>query len=182
MIVFVAPPDPNLDYVKRIIGVPGDRITIDNTTVIVDGITLKESYVDPANQGNIFNYKNIHNMLVPPNKYFVLGDDRIRSSDSRDWAFVPRNNIIGRAALVYWPLHEDNYGFLPNVSSVFASIHQPASASDYSNDGIITSGANLFLLLLTPVVFFAFTLNQKQRFRRKHSPVPQLKEPDSPIS
>ena len=147
-----------------------------------DGVTLKETYVDPANQGNIFNYKNIHNMLVPPNKYFVLGDDRIRSSDSRDWGFVPRNNIIGRAALVYWPLHEDNYGFLPNVSSVFASIHQPASASDYSNDSIITSGANLFLLLLTPVVFFAFTLNQKQRFRRKHSPVPQLKEPDFPIS
>ena len=182
VIVFVAPPDPNLDYVKRIIGVPGDRITIDNTTVIVDGITLKESYVDPANQGNIFNYKNIHNMLVPPNKYFVLGDDRIRSSDSRDWGFVPHNNIIGRAALVYWPLHEDNYGFLPNVSSVFASIHQPASASDYSNDSIITSGANLFFLLLTPVVFFAFTLNQKQRFRRKHSTVDQLKEPDSPIS
>ena len=182
VIVFVAPPDHNLDYVKRIIGVPGDRITIDNTTVIVDSITLKESYVDPANQGNIFNYKNIHNMLVLPNKYFVLGDDRIRSSDSRDWGFVPRNNIIGRAALVYWPLHEDNYGFLPNVSSVFASIHQPASASDYSNNLIITSGANLFLLLLTPVVFFAFILNQKQRFRRKHSTVDQLKEPDSPIS
>ena len=182
VIVFVAPPDPNLDYVKRIIGVPGDRITIDNTTVIVDGITLKESYVDPANQGNIFNYKNIHNMLVPPNKYFVLGDDRIRSSDSRDWGFVPRNNIIGRAALVYWPLHEDNYGFLPNVSPVFASVHLPGSTSYYSNDGIITGGANLFLLLLTPVVFFAFTLNQKQRFRRKHSTVSQLKEPDFPVS
>jgi len=180
VIVFVAPPDHNLDYVKRIIGVPGDRITIDNTTVIVDGVTLKESYIDPANQGNIFNYKNIHNMLVPPNKYFVLGDDRIRSSDSRDWGFVPRNNIIGRAALVYWPLHEDNYGFLPNVSPVFANIHLPGSTSDYSTDRIITSGANLFLLLLAPVVFFAFTLNQKQRFRRKHSTVHQLKEPDSP--
>ncbi len=180
VIVFVAPPDHNLDYVKRIIGIPGDRITIDNTTVIVDGVTLKETYVDPANQGNIFNYKNIHNMLVPPNKYFVLGDDRIRSSDSRDWGFVPRNNIIGRAALVYWPLHEDNYGFLPNVSPVFANIHLPGSTSDYSTDRIITSGANLFLLLLAPVVFFAFTLNQKQRFRRKHSTVHQLKEPDSP--
>ncbi len=134
VIVFVAPPDHNLDYVKRIIGIPGDRITIDNTTVIVDGVTLKETYVDPANQGNIFNYKNIHNMLVPPNKYFVLGDDRIRSSDSRDWGFVPRNNIIGRAALVYWPLHEDNYGFLPNVSPVFANIHLPGSTSDYSTD------------------------------------------------
>ena len=179
VIVFVAPPDHNLDYVKRIIGLPGDRITIDNTTVIVDGVTLKETYVDPANQGNIFNYKNIHNMLVPPNKYFVLGDDRVRSSDSRDWGFVPRNNIIGRAALVYWPLHEDNYGSLPNVSSVYANVHLPGSTSNYSHDWIITSGANLFLLL-TPVVFFAFTLNQKQRFRRKHSTVHQLKEPDSP--
>ena len=180
VVVFVAPPDPNLDYVKRIIGIPGDRITINNTTVIVDGVTLKETYVDPANQGNIFNYKRIQNMLVPPNDYFVLGDDRLRSSDSRDWGFVPRKNIIGRAALVYWPLHEDNYGFLPNVSSVFANVHQPGSAFDSSNDWTVISGANAFLLLVIPFAFFTFTLRKKRRFRRKPSTTYPLKEPDSP--
>jgi signal peptidase I len=175
VIVFVAPPDPNLDYVKRIIATPGDRITIDNTTVIVNGVTLKETYVAPENQGNIFSYKNIHNMLVPANDYFVLGDDRLRSSDSRDWGFVPRKNIIGRAAFVYWPLREDNYGFLPNVSSVYANVHQPGSTSDYQNDWAITSSANVFLLLLVPLAFFTLTLSKRRgrsvllRIRRHHS-------------
>src|SRR5579859_104288 len=100
VIVFVAPPHPDQDYIKRIIALPGDIITIRDTTVIVDGVILNERYVDPKNQGNNFAYKNITNMLVPPDDFFVLGDNREGSSDSRDWGFVPRANIIGRAALV----------------------------------------------------------------------------------
>src|SRR5437588_436361 len=124
VIVFVAPPEPSQDYIKRIIAVPGDTITIRDTSVIVDGVKLNETYVDPKRQGNLYAYKTISNMLVPPNDYFVLGDNRIGSSDSRNWGFVPRANIIGRAALVYWPLGENNDGLLPNVSTVFASVHQ----------------------------------------------------------
>ncbi|WP_084659212.1 signal peptidase I [Thermogemmatispora onikobensis] len=127
VIVFVAPPNPSQDYVKRIIGVPGDVITIQGTTVIVDGVTLHETYVDPRRQGNP--YPSFSNRVVPPDSYFVLGDNRAGSSDSRDWGFVPRKNIIGRAALVYWPLGEDNNGFLPDVSSVFAEVHQRQSAA-----------------------------------------------------
>ncbi|GER83299.1 MAG: signal peptidase I [Thermogemmatispora sp.] len=127
VIVFVAPPNPSQDYVKRIIGIPGDVITIQGTTVIVDGVTLHETYVDPRRQGNP--YPSFSNRVVPPDSYFVLGDNRAGSSDSRDWGFVPRKNIIGRAALVYWPLGEDNNGFLPDVSSVFAEVHQRQSAS-----------------------------------------------------
>ena len=78
------------DYIKRIVALPGDTITIRDTTVIVDGVTLNETYVDPHRQGNLYAYKTISNMLVPANDYFVLGDNRAGSSDSRDWGFVPR--------------------------------------------------------------------------------------------
>ncbi|HEY1354106.1 MAG TPA: signal peptidase I [Ktedonobacteraceae bacterium] len=129
VIVFVAPPHPSMDYVKRVIGVPGDIITVRDTIVIVDGITLNEAYVDPRNQGNLFANKNITNLVVPPNDYFVLGDNRAVSSDSRDWGFVPRTNIVGRAAFVYWPLGQDNNGFLKSYASVFANVHQPAAGA-----------------------------------------------------
>jgi signal peptidase I len=127
IVVFAAPPHPNEDYIKRIIGLPGDVITIQNTTVIVDGTTLHETYISPQNQGNP--YPSFTNLVVPPNTYFVLGDNREGSSDSRDWGCVPRQNIIGRAALVYWPLDSNNEGLLPNVSPVFAHVHPSPLAS-----------------------------------------------------
>ena len=165
VIVFVAPPEPTLDYVKRIIGIPGDRITINGTTVIVDGVTLNETYVAQINQGNLSG-STIQNRLVPPNMYFVLGDDRIRSSDSRYWGFVPRQNIIGRAALVYWPLKQDNDGFLPNYSSVFAKVHQPGTTAQTQNTGSIPVSSNALILLLAPLTLFSFTTQKGRRRRR----------------
>jgi signal peptidase I len=125
VIVFAAPPAPNENYVKRIVGIPGDVITVNGTVVTLDGTTLNETYVNPAMQGNP--NPAITNCVVPDNQYFVMGDDRKISSDSRVWGFVPRSKIIGRAALVYWPLGQDNNGFLPNVSSVYANVHQPTN-------------------------------------------------------
>jgi len=124
VIVFVAPPNPALDYVKRIVGLPGDIITIQDTTVIVNGKPLNEPYVDPRRQGDP--YQPFVNRVVPPNTYFVLGDNRNGSSDSRDWGCVPRQNVIGRAALVYWPLGQDNNGLLPSVASTFNNIPPPS--------------------------------------------------------
>ncbi len=153
VIVFIAPPDPSSDYVKRIIAVPGDMITINNTTVIVDGVTLQEPYIDPKRQGNPYFNNVIHNLTVPPGKYFVLGDNRGGSSDSRDWGFVPRENIIGRAALVYWPFGEDNYGLLPNVSSVFAKVHQPtAPPSSQQGPGVLDADGTLLLVSVSLVI------------------------------
>ncbi len=148
VIVFKAPPSPNLNYVKRIIAMPGDVITVKGTTVIVDGIVLNENYVHSEFQGNPF--LPIENRVVPTGQYFVMGDDRKNSSDSRDWGFLPRENIIGRAALVYWPLGQDNSGFLPNVSSVFANVHQSGqkAAMTQSAMGEVFLGGGPALALL----------------------------------
>jgi signal peptidase I len=167
IIVFAAPPDPAVDYVKRIIAVPGDIITIRNTTVIVDGVTLNETYIDPSLQGNPFLYKPINNVIVPQNEYFVLGDNRARSSDSRDWGFVPRNNIVGRAVIVYWPLGEGNDGLLPNVSNVFASVHQAGVAPSAANRGIFVDTNSLFFVL-TPGILPICAWRRKKSARSSH--------------
>lgn len=162
VIVFVAPPEPTEDFVKRIIAVPGDRISIQGTVVTVDGVTLNETYVALINQGNPYD-ATIQNELVPPNMYFVMGDDRIRSDDSRHWGFVPRDNIIGRAALVYWPLKQDNYGFLPNYSSVFANVHQPGTASNVQDNGNLNISANAILIVLAPLTLCLFARKKSKR-------------------
>jgi len=168
VVVFVAPPQPTLDYVKRIVAVPGDTLTIHNTTVIVDGVTLNETYVKPANQGNPFAEKRIENMVIPPGNYFVLGDNRANSSDSRDWGLLPRKNIIGRAALVYWPLAQDNDGLIPNVSQVFANVHQPnggaAAQQQSSPHGILYADTAVFAVL--PMLIVGLRVRRRRKTGR----------------
>ena len=177
VIVFVAPPDPSQDYIKRIVAVPGDVLTIHDTTVIVDGVTLKEPYVAPQNQGNPYAFKVINNMTIPPNDYFVLGDNRGGSSDSRNWGFVPRANIIGKAALVYWPLGQNNDGFLPNYASVFNSVHQPGSAASTTstpqNGSILALNTDGLFLVAMPGVLMIFS------WRRKRKSLKQLSVSDN---
>jgi len=168
IIVFIAPNNPSLNYVKRIIAVPGDVISVDDTTVKFDGVTLQESYVHPERQGNP--YDPIDNKIVTPGHYFVMGDDRVNSSDSRDWGFVPHENIIGRAALIYWPLGEDNNGFLHNYSSVFANVrqaNQPASA--FRNSQIPATGdlnVNEMFLCMSPALLLFRCWYQKRKSHR----------------
>ena len=134
IIVFVAPPNPSQDYIKRIIGLPGDVITIKDTQVFVNGKALDEPYIDPHLQGNP--YAPTTNLLIPTGAYFVLGDNRNGSSDSRDWGCVPQGNVVGRAALVYWPLGRDNNGLLHNVSTTFQGI--PAPPATLASNNICT--------------------------------------------
>ncbi len=176
IVVFHAPPEPTQDYVKRIIGLPGDVITIKNTTVIVDGVTLKETYVAPRNQGVPVEAHTITNEVVPPNDYFVLGDNRAVSSDSRIWGFVPRANIIGRAAFVYWPLGANNEGIVPNVSNVFAAIHTgtPVNHNPWT---WLTTHLNILWFLLVPALLLAFL--QRKSLKRWLTPTtPNNMEPE----
>jgi signal peptidase I len=114
VIVFHFPKDTNKDLIKRVIGVPGDVIVLDSKTVRVNGVLLNEPYImAPMNPiGN--------KLVVPPNEYFVMGDNRPVSDDSRDWGFVPKNYIVGKAVLVYWPI--TNLHFIDTYGSVYTSI------------------------------------------------------------
>jgi len=122
IIVFQYPLHPQTNYVKRIIAIPGDIISVISQTVIVDGVTLHENYVNKDDPYNPFPPFSKH--IVGPDQYFVMGDNRGNSSDSRQWGFVPRQNILGKAILVYWPASENNFGLLPDKSDVFAHVHQ----------------------------------------------------------
>ncbi|MBE3559474.1 MAG: signal peptidase I [Ktedonobacteraceae bacterium] len=122
IIVFQYPHNPQENYIKRIIAIPGDIISVEGATVTVNGVTLQESYVDQNDNFNPF--PPLENRIVGPDQYFVMGDNRGNSADSRQWGLVPRQNIIGKATVIYWPVNEDNFGLLPDASGVFAHVHQ----------------------------------------------------------
>jgi signal peptidase I len=99
IIVFHAPGVNDMDYIKRVIGLPGDQVRIVDGFVYVNNQPLYEPYIAEAPRYN-------GNWDIPPNEYFVLGDNRNNSSDSHMWGFVPRDDIVGRALLIYWPVSE----------------------------------------------------------------------------
>ncbi len=102
-VVFWYPQDTTKSYIKRVIGLPGDRIRIDGGQVYVNGRQLLEGYV-PEEFRDYTSWHDGQEQTVPAERYFVLGDHRNQSSDSRMWGYVPRANIYGKAVFVYWPL------------------------------------------------------------------------------
>jgi signal peptidase I len=102
-VVFWYPQDPSKSYIKRVIGTPGDRIRVEGGQVYVNGQALAENYV-PSENRDYSSWRDGQEQVVPDGKYFVLGDHRNQSSDSRMWGYVPRENIYGKAVFVYWPL------------------------------------------------------------------------------
>ncbi len=104
IIVFMSPKNADIDFIKRIIGLPGDEIMIEAGLVHVNGEALNEDYANTktdifpnsfVNEGQI--------VTVPENSYFVMGDNRERSSDSREFGFIPRQSIIGKVFFRYFP-------------------------------------------------------------------------------
>jgi len=100
MVVFWFPLDPSKSYIKRVIGIPGDRVYIDAGQVVVNDRPLVENYVPEGYHDRV----SWEEHRIPPDEYFVLGDHRSSSSDSRTWGFVKREAIYGKAVFVYWPL------------------------------------------------------------------------------
>lgn len=104
VVVFHYPNDPSKSYIKRVIALPGDTIRIDEGRVYVDSKRIAEPYVPLRFRDD----RSMAKMVVPENAYFVMGDHRSISSDSRDFGAVPRHFIYGKAAFIYWPA--DNMG------------------------------------------------------------------------
>lgn len=99
IIVFHNPGNPQEDYIKRVIGLPGDEVLVKNGVVYINGMALTENYISapPAYTGA---------WQVPEDSLFVLGDNRNQSSDSHSWGYVPLVNVVGKALVIYWPLDE----------------------------------------------------------------------------
>ena len=106
IVVFRYPRDPSKSYIKRVVGVAGDHIRIEHGMVFVNGQMLPEPYVPPR-------YVDGHNfpeIVVPPHCYYLLGDHRTMSRDSREFGTVDESYIYGKAVFVYWPM--DKLGML----------------------------------------------------------------------
>ena len=109
VIVFKYPKDETYNYVKRIIGLPGDKIRIQDSKVYVidsahpDGVAISEPYVSPNNTTLPDSGSGQSEFTVPADSYFVLGDNRMGSSDSRNWGEVPKKDLIGRVLVLAYP-------------------------------------------------------------------------------
>ncbi|QQS38550.1 signal peptidase I [Candidatus Woesebacteria bacterium] len=115
VIIFEAPGANGDEFIKRIIGLPGEKVAIKENKLYINGNELKESYL-PSTFDTLpgaFLQEN-EEKVIPENSYFVLGDNRRHSSDSRSWGFIEKDVITGRAWIIYWPT--DELGKIEDVS------------------------------------------------------------------
>lgn len=122
IVVFWFPDDPSKSYIKRVVGLPGDTVELRDGNVLINGGILTEHYLDPKSN---LSTRNLPPVYVKPNYYFVMGDNRDNSSDSRSWGLVPKKYVYGKALFRYWPPsaasvihHEDLSPSAPSPSSL----------------------------------------------------------------
>jgi signal peptidase I len=101
IVTFKYPYDPSITYIKRVIGLPGENISISNGALYINGERTPESYLDSTNTLLPFS-QNMDRQEVPAGHVFVLGDNRDNSNDSRIWGMLPIKNITGRATLIWY--------------------------------------------------------------------------------
>lgn len=112
IVVLKNPQNLSEDFIKRIMGLPGEKIKIQNGKVYINGEVLTETYLPPTLKTNSDSFLSEgREVIIPPNEYCVMGDNREQSSDSRKWKFVPKLDITGKVFIRYWP--QDAIGFIP---------------------------------------------------------------------
>jgi signal peptidase I len=126
VVVFVFPPDPTKDFIKRVIGVAGDTIEVKNGAVWLNGKPMDDPHahfeVAPQDRSEVAPRDNFGPVTVPPGKLFMMGDNRDRSYDSRFWGFVDDDQVEGRAMIIYWSWDGDGTSFIPIRWSRFGMI------------------------------------------------------------
>ena len=134
IVVFKYPEDPNRDFIKRTIGLPGETVELRNKVVYINGKALDEPYVHflfpadggPPDEATPFDVRrNYGPVTVPADHYFMMGDNRDNSEDSRYWGFMPRDYVKGKALFIYFSFDEDTPGLFGNVrwSRILHQIH-----------------------------------------------------------
>ena len=137
VLVFKYPEEPERDFIKRIIGLPGDTLEMKEKKIYINGTPLDENYVhflEPPHLGEDLTEVTSRDVrerygpvTVPPNEYFAMGDNRDNSQDSRYWGFLPRDYIKGKALIIYWSYEAEREDYqdesasatLRNLGSVF---------------------------------------------------------------
>jgi signal peptidase I len=115
VVIFKAPTNPDVDYIKRVIALPGERVKVEGGSVYVNDQKLNEPYLRDAT--TLFPGSRLQegvDITIDQDNYFVLGDNRPHSSDSREFGPIPRKLIVGKAFFRYWPVTE--FGLLPHIS------------------------------------------------------------------
>ncbi|PYQ14879.1 MAG: signal peptidase I [Acidobacteria bacterium] len=113
IIVFKYPEEPEKDYIKRVIGLPGDVVEIRHRQLYLNGVSQTEPYVQHIfPPGTNLDADDYAPTKVPPNSYFAMGDNRDNSRDSRAWGFVPRDYVKGRAFAIFWSYEEERDAYL----------------------------------------------------------------------
>jgi signal peptidase I len=154
IVVFKYPIDPNIDFIKRIIALPGEEVEVRNNQVFINGKPLplievgrgeenglrKVIYEEVLPEGKKhkvqfyedfpFSKRDFGPVVVPPNHYFVMGDNRDNSEDSRYWGFVPRENIVGKAFVIYFsgdvpPLQTTDVSIFTGIKQLILAILNP---------------------------------------------------------
>jgi signal peptidase I len=117
VVVFVFPPDPTKDFIKRVIGTPGDTVAVKNGVVFLNGAQMPDPHahfeVAPQDRSPVSPRDNFGPVTVPAGKLLMMGDNRDKSYDGRFWGFVDTNEVEGRAILIYWSWDSDGTGLVP---------------------------------------------------------------------
>ena len=135
IVVFKYPEEPDRDFIKRVIGLPGETVELKNKQVYIDGKPIDEPYVHfltppSSDYQEVTSYdvrERFGPVTVPDNRYFVMGDNRDNSQDSRYWGFLPRDYVKGRALLIYWSYESGREDYIDE--GLVASIRRMGSVA-----------------------------------------------------